>query len=49
VLFDYWWEGKSLKEIAEEMGISQDATKQRHHRCILRLRDLLENDLKDWF
>jgi RNA polymerase sigma factor (sigma-70 family) len=49
VLFDYWWEGKSLKEIADEMGKSQDAVKQRHHRCIQRLRDLLENDLKDWF
>jgi RNA polymerase sigma factor (sigma-70 family) len=49
VLFDYWWKEKSLKEIAKEMGISQDATKQRHHRCIKRLRKLLENELKDWF
>ncbi len=49
VLLDYWWEGKSLKEIAEEMGKSHDATKQRHHRCIQRLRELLKNDLKDWF
>jgi RNA polymerase sigma factor (sigma-70 family) len=49
VLFDYWWEGKSLKEIAEELGKSHDAAKQKHHRCLEQLRKLLGDDPATWF
>lgn len=49
VLRKFWIEDKSMKEISEEMDISVDAAKQRNHRCMKKLRDLLENDFKDWF
>ena len=43
VLRDYWWGNKSLKEIAESLDSSWDATKQKHHRCLAQLRKLLDN------
>lgn len=49
MLIEHWWEDKPLKDIAGETGKSDDATKQRHHRCLKKLRELLENDLEDWF
>jgi RNA polymerase sigma factor (sigma-70 family) len=49
VLKKYWLEDKSMKEIADEMGFSVDVAKQRNHRCMNRLRDLLKTDFEDWF
>ncbi len=49
VLLKFWIEDKSMKEISEELGIQVDAAKQRNRRCMKKLRDLLENDFKDWF
>ncbi|RMG81181.1 MAG: sigma-70 family RNA polymerase sigma factor [Bacteroidetes bacterium] len=42
-------EGKSMKEISEEVGARVDAVKQRNHRCKKKLRDLLNDDFGDWF
>ena len=49
VLRKYWLEDKSMKEIAEEMDFSVDVAKQRNHRCMNKLRDLLKSDFEDWF
>ena len=49
ILKKFWLEDKSMKEIGEEMETTVDAAKQRNHRCMKKLRDLLKADFEDWF
>ncbi|MCE7924099.1 MAG: sigma-70 family RNA polymerase sigma factor [Haliscomenobacteraceae bacterium CHB4] len=49
VLTGLYWEDQSMREIAHELNKSEDVAKQRHHRCLKRLRELLDNDFKNWF
>lgn len=35
----FYFHARSHKDIAEEMGISESAAKQKHYRCIQNLRD----------
>lgn len=49
VLMQYWLEGKSMREIAEALEKSEDAVKQRNHRCMKQLREILKYDFENWF
>ncbi|MEZ0609430.1 RNA polymerase sigma factor [Fibrella sp. WM1] len=41
VLRLFYWEGYAMEEIAEQVGTTIDATKQRKYRCMLTLGTLL--------
>ncbi len=49
VLMKYWLEDKSMKEISDDMDITVDTVKQRNHRCMKKLKDLLKHQFEDWF
>ncbi len=43
LLSGFYWEDKDHKEMAHEMGISEDASRQRKRECMKKLRGLFNN------
>ena len=41
LLSGFYWEDKDHKEMAQEMGISEDASRQRKRECMKKLRGLV--------
>ena len=42
----FYWEKKSIKEIADTFKISPDSAKNAKYRCMQRIKDLLHSDLQ---
>lgn len=40
----YWFKGERLKDIAEDLGVSESTAKKRHERCRKKLKDILGKD-----
>lgn len=40
----YWFKGERLKDIAEDLGITESTAKKRHERCRKKLKDILGKD-----
>jgi len=41
IVHEHWFEGKSLPEIAVALGLKVKPVRDRHHRAMVKLRDLL--------
>ncbi len=46
LILDFWFEGKSLREIAGKLEVSGSAVKKRHERCKEKLREKLRRFLE---
>jgi DNA-directed RNA polymerase specialized sigma24 family protein len=38
---DHWFEGKELSEIAVMLGLTVEQVRARHHRAMVKLREIL--------
>jgi RNA polymerase sigma factor (sigma-70 family) len=44
IVYDRWFAGRSFEDIAASLGLSVKQVRDRHHRALHRLRDLLIRD-----
>ncbi|MCB0560851.1 MAG: sigma-70 family RNA polymerase sigma factor [Lewinellaceae bacterium] len=45
LILDFWFKEKSIREISEELAVSDSAVKKRHERCKDKLREVLRRFL----
>ena len=44
ILYNYWIKDMKLRDIAVELGVTEEAVKKRHERCRKKLKALLRQD-----
>lgn len=44
LLNDFYWEEKDHKDIAQDLGISEDSSRQRKRECMKKLREMMQGN-----